>query len=119
AETGDRLRPVYHTPVHRCLESLIAGFFDSRSDPLERPIPRFFFPRIALRFAVEYLLQAPRVVHHLNARRSLAAQGAFTNGMARVALDVEDVTVARGDNLAAADAAEGADCRRSGCAAGF
>src|SRR5262249_27378329 len=119
AETGDGLRAVYYTPVYRRLESFIAGFFDSRSDPLQRPIPSFLLPRHAVRFAVEYFLQAPRVVHHLNARRSLAAQGAFTYGMARIALDVEHLAITRGDYLAAADAAEGADCCRSGCTAGF
>src|SRR5215831_9474647 len=39
--------------------------------------------------------------------------------MTGVALDVEHLAVTRGDYLAAADAAEGADCCRSGCAAGF
>src|SRR5262245_44399756 len=119
AETRDRLRAVYRLPIRRCFESLVAGFLDSRGDPLERPIPSFFLPRRALRFAVEHLLQAPRVVHHLNARRSLAAQSAFADGMARVALDVDHLAAACRDHLATADAAEWADGCRSGCAAGF
>src|SRR5215510_3712726 len=56
AEASDRLRAIYDSPVHRCLKSFIAGLFYARGDPLERPIPRFFLPRRALRFAVEYLL---------------------------------------------------------------
>src|SRR5262245_49995871 len=119
AETGDCLGAVYHPPVYRRLESFIASFFDSRSDPLERPIPSLLLPRHAVRFAVEYFLQAPRVVHYLNPRRALAAQGAFANGMGRVALDVDHLAAARGDYLAAADAAEGTDRCRSGCTAGF
>ena len=39
--------------------------------------------------------------------------------MARIALDVDHVAVARGDDLAATDAAKGADCYRLGGAAGF
>src|SRR5262249_42343832 len=100
-------------------EGLVAGFLDSRGDPLERPIPRFFLPRRALRFAVEYLLQAPRVVHHLNARRPLAAQCAFANGMTVAALDVDHLAAACRDDQATADAAEWADGCRNGCAAGF
>src|SRR4030095_14745958 len=46
---------------------------------------------------------------------ALAAQGAFTHRMAGVALDVDDGTLARGDDLAAADSAEGTHrCRRGG-----
>ena len=106
-------------PSTRRLESFIARFFNSRGDPLQGPIPGFLLPRRAARRAVEHLLQAPRVVHHLNGRCALAAQGAFADRMARVALDVDDVAAARGDHLAAADAAEGANRCRSGCAAGF
>ena len=119
AEAGDRFGAVDRAPLDRGLESFIAGLFDPRGDPLERPVPAFFFPRRAVGFAVEHFLQAPRVVHHLDARRAFAAQSAFADRMAGVALDVDYLAAPRRHDLAAADAAEGADRRRGGCAAGF
>src|SRR5262245_17881017 len=119
AQTGDRFRAVYDSPVYRRLEGFVAGFFDSRGDPFERPIPTFFLPRLSVRRAVENFLQAPRVVHHLNARRALAAQSAFAYRMTGIAFDVDHLAAFGRDHLAAADAAERTHCRGSGGAAGF
>src|SRR5215470_17512568 len=87
AEAGDRLRAVDDSPLYRRLESFIAGYFDARGNPLQSPIPTFLLPSLAIRSAVEHFLQPARVIHHLNGRGALAAQRAFANGMARVALD--------------------------------
>src|SRR6266850_1108061 len=60
-----------------------------------------------------------RAAETSNGLRTLAAQSAFANGMARVALYVDHLACERRDNLAAADTAERADCRGVCSAAGF
>src|SRR5215510_15052588 len=119
AETGDGLRAVDGIAVHNRLEAGVARLFHPCSDPLQGPVPGLLLPRLAARSAIEHLLQAPRVVDHLDSRSPLTAERAFADRMGRIALDVDHVAVARGDDLAATDAAKGADGGRLGGAAGF
>jgi hypothetical protein len=119
AEAGDGLGAVRRAAVHRRLERLVACFLYARRDALEGPVPRLLFPGRAPWLAVEDLLQPPGIVDDLDPRRAFAAQGAFADGVARVTLDVDDLTLLCGDDLAAADAAERAHRRRRRGAAGL
>src|SRR6185503_11563565 len=82
-----------------------------RSDAREGPVPRLLLPGRAAGSPVEHLLEPPRVVDDLDGRRALAAQRALADGMAGVTLDVDDGARLRGNDLAAADTAEGTDRR--------
>src|SRR5262249_11523673 len=120
AEAGDRHRAVDDaTVLRRLLKGLVARLFDLRGDPLQRPVPALLLPLLASRRAVENFLQAPRVVHHLDAGGTLTAKRALADGMLGIAFDIDDAAVAGRDDLAAADAAERTDSRRLGRAFGF
>src|SRR5262249_30257735 len=114
-EGRDGLRAVDGAAVDRRLEGLVPRLLHARGDAREGPVPRLLFPGLAAGRPVEHLLEPPRIVHDLDGGRALAAQGAFADGVAGVTFDVDDGSRLRGNDLAAADAAEGADRRgRSG-----
>src|SRR5262249_35610802 len=66
-------------------------------------------PLGAVRAPVEHGVQPPGLLDQLARRRALRAQRALVDRGARIALDVDELAVARIDELAAADRPVGAD----------
>src|SRR5262249_58074039 len=82
AEARDGLGAVHDAAIDRRLEGLAPRLLHASGDAREGPVPRLLLPGLSAGRPVEHLLEPPRIVHDLDGRRALAAQGAFADGMA-------------------------------------
>src|SRR3954470_20404191 len=91
------------------LPALLAGRDRPLGDHVHRPVELELLPLGAAGPAIAHLRQAARLLDELARRGPLRAQRALVDGRARVALDIDELAVARVDALAAADGAVRAD----------
>src|SRR5262249_11079572 len=91
------------------LEVGVAGGLHPLGDPLHRPVERLRLPLVRVRGPVEDLRDAVRVDGELEGVRPLRAERALIDRAAGVALNVDELTTLRVDELAAPDGAVRAD----------
>ena len=90
-------------------KGLVARALDEVGDPVHRPAERPFLPALGLRRTIEHLGQPVRARQPAKRCRTFGAQGALVDRAARVAFNVDDVSILGINQLGAADRAIGAD----------